>query len=79
MRWGVPEGTRDADGELIHDDIVMADALLAEADLLEWHVHTPTFVIPPKDPLEAMSRFLVSGAPAASSKLCPGWLNCRKP
>ena len=57
MRWGVPEGTRDADGELIHDDIVMADALLAEADLLEWHVHTPTFIIPPVDPLEEMSHF----------------------
>ncbi len=57
MRWGVPEGTRDANGELIHDDIVMADALLAEADLLEWHVHTPTFIIPPKDPLEEMSHF----------------------
>jgi len=57
MRWGVPEGTRDEDGDLIHDDIVMADALLAEADLLEWTVHSPTLIIAPKDPLEEMSHF----------------------
>ena len=38
MRWGVPEGTRDEDGDLIHDDIVLADALLAEADALPWTV-----------------------------------------
>ncbi len=50
MRWGVPEGTRDEDGELIHDDIVLADALLAEADGLEWRRHTPTFIIEPVDP-----------------------------
>jgi hypothetical protein len=61
MRWGVPEGTRDEDGNLIHDDIVMADALLAEADLLEWRLHTPATIIPPRDPLEEMSHFRVSG------------------
>jgi hypothetical protein len=57
MRWGVPEAARDEDGNLIHDDIVMADALLAEADLLEWRVHTPATIIPPQDPLEDMSHF----------------------
>jgi len=57
MRWGVPEGTRDEHGELIHDDIVMADALLAEADMLEWTLHSPTIIIPPTDPLEEMSHF----------------------
>lgn len=57
MRWGVPEGTRDGNGALIHDDIVMADALLAEADMLDWSVHSPTLVVPPKDPLEEMSHF----------------------
>ncbi len=57
LRWGVPEGTRDEDGNLIHDDIVLADALLAEADGLEWRRHTPTFIIEPVDPLEEMSHF----------------------
>jgi hypothetical protein len=57
MRWGVPEGTRDENGDLIHDDIVMADALLAEADLLEWHVPSRTLIIHPKDPLDEMSHF----------------------
>lgn len=57
MRWGVPEGTRDENGELIHDDIVLADALLAEVDALPWIVHAPTVIIHPKDPLEEMSHF----------------------
>jgi hypothetical protein len=57
MRWGVPEGTRDENGMLIHDDIVMADALLAEADLLDWCVPSEPVVIPGKDPLEEMSHF----------------------
>jgi hypothetical protein len=57
MRWGVPEGMRDEDGNLIHDDIVMADALLAEADALEWRHSSPTLIVRPKDPLEEMSHF----------------------
>jgi hypothetical protein len=57
MRWGVPDGTRNASGELIHDDIVIADALITEVDALEWHAHSPTLVVRPRDPLEEMSRF----------------------
>lgn len=57
MRWGVPEGTRDEDGALIHDDLLMADALLAEADLLDWSLRGETLIIPGRDPLEEMSRF----------------------
>jgi hypothetical protein len=56
MRWGVPEGTRDENGELIHDDILMADALLAEADALPWRAHSPALVVEPQDPLEEMSH-----------------------
>jgi hypothetical protein len=56
MRWGVPEGTRDDDGSLIHDDILLADALLAETDALPWISHSPTLIIRPKDPLDEMSR-----------------------
>jgi hypothetical protein len=57
MRWGVPEGRRDADGALIHDDLVMADALLAEVDGLDWSLPGKTVIIAPKDPLEEMSHF----------------------
>jgi hypothetical protein len=35
----------------------MADALLAEADLLEWRVPSRTLIIQPKDPLDEMSHF----------------------
>jgi hypothetical protein len=36
MRWGVPDGTRGADGELLHDDLVLADSLVAIIDRQEW-------------------------------------------
>lgn len=57
LRWGVPEGTRDEDGVLIHDDLLMADSLLAEADMLDWTIRSETRLIPGRDPLEEMSRF----------------------
>ncbi len=51
LRWGVPDGTRGPDGELIHDDFVLADSLVAKLDLLEWHLSTPACIIPARDPL----------------------------
>jgi hypothetical protein len=59
MRWGVPDGTRGADGTLIHDDIIMADALITEVDALPgaWQVHSPALMVHAKDPLPEMSRF----------------------
>ena len=36
LRWGVPEGARGPDGELVHDDILMADSLVAVLDRLDW-------------------------------------------
>lgn len=57
MRWGVPDGTRDTDGELIHDDIVMADSLVAELDQLEWHVPTEVRSTEGFDPLESAGEF----------------------
>ncbi len=56
MRWGVPDGTRDENGALVHDDIVMADALVARLDELSWSVHFEPFIITPPDPLEDISR-----------------------
>ncbi len=54
LRWGVPEGKRGADGELIHDDYLLADALIAVLDYLEWHVSTEIFVSEGFDPLEGI-------------------------
>jgi hypothetical protein len=57
LRWGVPEGARGPDGELVHDDFILADALVARLDQLEWHLHFPTTIIPaPFDPLERMKE-----------------------
>jgi len=37
MRWGVPDGTRDAvTGELVHDDLLISAALCAVLDACEW-------------------------------------------
>ena len=56
MRWSVPDGTRGADGLLIHDDHVITDAMTAILDKLEWQVSTPTIIINQPDVLEEMSR-----------------------
>ena len=43
LRWGVPDGSRGPDGELIHDDYILADSLTAVLDRLEWFVRTAPF------------------------------------
>lgn len=55
MRWGVKDGTR-VDGELVHDDIPVADSLVAILDKQEWQVHQPTVILQASDPLEEMDR-----------------------
>jgi len=52
LRWGVPDGTRGPDGELVHDDFILADALTAFLDRLEWHGCTPPASIEGFDPLD---------------------------
>ncbi len=56
LRWGVPDGTRGPDGELIHDDFILADSLVAKLDQLEWHLSFPTIIIPARDPLLDMDH-----------------------
>lgn len=53
MRWGVPEGLRDPrTAETIHDDHLLADALVAVLDALQWHVQTNTVNLPAiQDPI----------------------------
>ncbi|HTP02312.1 MAG TPA: hypothetical protein VMJ64_13140, partial [Anaerolineales bacterium] len=56
LRWGVPDGVRGPDGQLIHDDFIMADALVAKLDELQWSIHLPAFIIRARDPLDEMSH-----------------------
>jgi len=56
MRWGVPDGSRDENGGLIHDDLLLADSLTAVLDRLEWTLRLPTYISPAPDPLDEMSR-----------------------
>jgi hypothetical protein len=52
LRWGVPEGRRGPDGELLHDDMLIADSLVSVLDRLKWHTSTPPIFVPGRDPLE---------------------------
>jgi hypothetical protein len=56
IRWGVKDGTRGADGLLIHDDCILADSLVTELDKLEWYVQAQTVVIEQPDALQEMDR-----------------------
>ncbi|MBK8421766.1 hypothetical protein [Candidatus Villigracilis saccharophilus] len=56
MRWRVPDGTRDENGLLIHDDYIMADALVSQLDKLQWMVSSPTLMTTPKDIFKSMDR-----------------------
>ncbi len=57
MRWGVPEGRRDGDGNPIHDDIPVTDSLTAILDKMKWSQPFEPFIIQAKDPLEEISHF----------------------
>jgi len=56
LRWGVPDGTRGPAGGLVHDDYILADALTAILDRMEWHVSTSITVIEGFDPLERVLK-----------------------
>ena len=52
LRWGVPEGARGPDGQLIHDDFLLADSLVGTLDMLQWVISTAPRIVPGVDPLE---------------------------
>lgn len=56
IRWGVKDGTRGASGELVHDDYIMADALCAKLDELDWMIGSETLVVLPKDIFKGLGR-----------------------
>jgi hypothetical protein len=57
LRWGVPDGSRGPDGELIHDDYILADALTAILDDLEWSISTEAVFVEGFDPLTRRISF----------------------
>lgn len=57
LRWGVPDGARGPDGELLHDDYLLADSLVAILDQFEWTFSSPALLIHPPDPLDDLSHF----------------------
>jgi hypothetical protein len=57
LKWGVPDGTRDpADGELVHDDMVISAALTARLDAEAWQPAAPTLIVQAADPLKEMDQ-----------------------
>jgi len=57
MRWGVKDGMRDTStGLLVHDDWILADALVTELDKLEWSLQFETTIIQGVDPMPDMDR-----------------------
>ena len=57
IRWGVPDGTRDAaTGGLVHDDLLISAALCAALDAEDWSISAPTFVIQGVDPLGDLDK-----------------------
>ncbi len=57
MRWGVPDGRRDpANGELIHDDLIVSAALASVLDEQGWCVAGQAGVVRAKDPLKEMEK-----------------------
>ena len=57
LRWGVPDGARGPDGQLVHDDYLLANSLVSILDQLEWKIASPTLIIHAPDPLDDMSHF----------------------
>ena len=51
IRWSVPEGSRDPQGELIHDDLVLSAAMVAVLDEQDWHLSYEPLLIQAVDPL----------------------------
>jgi hypothetical protein len=54
MRWGVPDGTRDELGDLIHDDELISSSLCAILDEQEWAVSDVPLIVQKSDPLVEM-------------------------
>lgn len=51
LRWGVPEGARDPQGGLLHDDLVLSAAMCAVLDEQSWVLAPQSVLIQASDPI----------------------------
>lgn len=56
IKWGVPDGMRNAAGGYVHDDLVLSAALCAVLDGEDWSVSGSPLVVPAVDPIKAMDK-----------------------
>jgi hypothetical protein len=56
MKWGVPIGTRDELGDLVHDDELISSALCAVLDEQEWGSTGEPVIVIRGDPLDEMDN-----------------------
>ena len=54
LRWSVPEGARDPEGGLLHDDLVLSAAMCAVLDEQNWYLSSQSVLIPASDPILEM-------------------------
>jgi len=54
LRWSVPEGARDPEGGLLHDDLTISAAMVAVLDEQSWHLSSQSMLIPASDPILEM-------------------------
>jgi len=51
LRWSVPEGARDPQGGLLHDDLALSAAMCAALDEQRWYMPSQSLLIPASDPI----------------------------
>jgi hypothetical protein len=56
LRWSVPENARGPDGELLHDDLMVAAALCTTLDAIDWAGPGGSWMVQGQDPLKEMDR-----------------------
>lgn len=54
LRWSVPEGARDPEGGLLHDDLALSAAMCAILDEQSWHLPAQFALISASDPILEM-------------------------
>ena len=54
LRWSVPEGARDPEGGLLHDDLAVSAAMVAIFDEQSWGLSSQSVLIPASDPILEM-------------------------
>jgi hypothetical protein len=56
LRWSVPDGARGPQGEVLHDDLLVAAALCTTLDGIDWAGPGGGWVVQGRDPLKEMDR-----------------------